>query len=233
MTMSSTPSESQAAWQIAGMETVDGPTQSAGSWIDQLQARLDRTSVGPGAVYGLVAVLLAAGLHLAHWLSGAYPGGRFHVDAAAPGSDLPRVVHRAAAARYGRVGDGLDQQLHQSPPALSAAVLGLLLTGAEFFLPLAGLHTELQSERHRLLSDARRRIQATLEELHQRIEAADLSSMQRMKDQLGSLLLEEDFLGMLRTWPWPPGLFLRVLGVIGLPIVLFVLQRVLQEWLGF
>ena len=45
---------------------------SAGSWIDQLQARLDRTSAGPWAVYGLTAVLLAAGLHLAHWLSGAF-----------------------------------------------------------------------------------------------------------------------------------------------------------------
>jgi hypothetical protein len=88
-------------------------------------------------------------------------------------------------------------------------------------------------EKHRLLSDARRRTQSTLEELHQRIEAADLSSMQRMMDQLGSLLLEEDYLGKLRTWPWPPGLFLRMLGVIGLPILLFVLQRTLQEWLGF
>ena len=54
-----------------------------------------------------------------------------------------------------------------------------------------------------------------------------------MKDQLGCRLLEEDYLGKLRTWPWPPGLFFRVLGVIGLPIVLFVLQWVLQEWLGF
>jgi len=32
-----------------------------------------------------------------------------------------------------------------------------------------------------------------------------------MKDQLGSLLLEEDYLGKLRAWPWPPGLFLRIL----------------------
>jgi hypothetical protein len=121
----------------------------------------------------------------------------------------------------------------QSPPGLLAAVIGLFLTGAAFFLPLAGLHSKLQMEKHRLLSDARRRTQSTLEELHQRIEAADLSSMQRMKDQLGSLLLEEDYLGKLRTWPWPPGLFLRMLGVIGLPILLFVLQRTLQEWLGF
>ena len=44
---------------------------SPGSWIDQLQARLDRTSVGPWAVYGLMALLLAGGLHLAHWLSGS------------------------------------------------------------------------------------------------------------------------------------------------------------------
>ena len=36
-----------------------------GSWIDQLQARLDRTSVGPWAVYGLLALVLAGGLHLA------------------------------------------------------------------------------------------------------------------------------------------------------------------------
>jgi hypothetical protein len=120
-----------------------------------------------------------------------------------------------------------------SPPGLLVVVLGFLLTGAEFFLPLAGLHSKLQAEKHRLLSDARRRIQATLEELHRRMEESDLTSMQRMKDQLGSLLLEEDYLGKLRTWPWPPGMFLRVLGVIGLPMLLFILQRAIQEWIGF
>ena len=334
-----------------------------GSWIDQLQARLDRTSVGPWAVYGLLALVLAGGLHLAYWLPGslAFPSlslrlawtGAYapiilaslhYADRVATGSlsrfqpalqagpaDYDRALRRLTLLPSPSVGLALvlgaafmwtllrldptflglytgqplpdtavtvvgwinssmilivlyylvrqltavsavhrsagnvnlyDWQpmfafsnltyrtvvisvvviscfvtvfpdVLQSPPALSSVVLGLLLTGAEFFLPLAGLHTKLQSEKHRLLSDARRRIQATLEELHQRIEAADVSSMQRMKDQLGSLLLEEDYLGKLRTWPWPPGLFLRVLGVIGLPIVLFVLQRVLQKWLGF
>jgi len=334
-----------------------------GSWIDQLQARLDRTSVGPWAVYGLLALVLAGGLHLAYWLPGslAFPSlslrlawtGAYapiilaslhYADRVATGSlsrfqpalqagpaDYDRALRRltllpspsvglalilgaafmrtllrldptflglytgqplpdtavtvvgwinssmilivlyylvrqltAVSAVHRSAGDVnlydwqpmfafsnltyrtvvisvvviscfvlVFPEVLQSPPALSSVVLGLLLTGAEFFLPLAGLHTKLQSEKHRLLSDARRRIQATLEELHQRIEAADVSSMQRMKDQLGSLLLEEDYLGKLRTWPWPPGLFLRVLGVIGLPIVLFVLQRVLQKWLGF
>jgi len=112
-------------------------------------------------------------------------------------------------------------------------MLRFVLTGAEFFLPLAGLHSRLRVEKQRLLSDARRRIQATLEELHRRMEQSDLASMQRMKDQLGSLLLEKDCLGKLRTWPWPPGMILRVLGVIGLPMLLFILQRALQEWIGF
>jgi hypothetical protein len=334
-----------------------------GSWIDQLQARLDRTSVGPWAVYGLTAVLLAGGLHLTHWLSGslAFPElslrltwtgayapivlasihyvdgvaarslARFQPALQATQDDYRRALARLTTLGRPSVGLGLilgaafmwtllrldpsflglltgeelpdstllllgwinstailiglyylvrqlsavdavhrsagEVNLYdwqpmfafsnltyqtavisvvliscfvavfpetlQTPPGLSAAVLGLLLTGAEFFLPLAGLHTKLLGEKHRLLSDARRRIQSTLEELHQRIAAADVTSMQRMKDQLGSLLLEEDYLGKLRTWPWPPGLFLRMLAVIGLPVLLFVLQQVLQEWLGF
>jgi hypothetical protein len=334
-----------------------------GSWIDQLQARLDRTSVGPWAVYGLTAGLLAGGLHLTHWLSGAmeFPAlsvrlawtgaytpislaGLHYLDRTAArslarfqpalqagqddyrralarltslprptvvlalvlgaafmwtllrldrtflglltGLDLPDsallvagwlnssmilinlycLVRQmsAVASVHGSAGEvnlydwqpmfafsnltyqtaviavvliscfvAVFPEVLQSPPGLLVAVLGLMLTGAAFFLPLAGLHTKLQFEKHRLLSDARRRTQSTLQELHQRIEAADLSSMQRMKDQLGSLLLEEDYLGRLRTWPWPPGLFLRVLGVIGLPILLFILQRAIQVWLGF
>jgi len=363
MSMSATPTESQAAWPIPGVEPAEGLTQPAGSWIDQLQARLDRSSVGPWAVYGLLGLVLAGGLHLAHWLSGAmrFPAlslqlgwtgvyapislaGLHYLDRiaarslarfqpalqAAPdeyrramarltslprptvvlalvlgaafmwvllrldptflglltGLDLPDsallvvgwinssmiminliylvrqlyavdAVHRSAgevnlydwqpmfafsnltyqtaviAVALISCFVAVFPETLQSPPGLLVAVLGLMLTGAAFFLPLAGLHTKLQGEKHRLLSDARRRIQSTLEELHQRIEAADLASMQRMKDQLGSLLLEEDYLGRLRTWPWPPGLFLRVLGVIGLPILLFILQRAIQVWLGF
>jgi hypothetical protein len=339
------------------------PAASPGSWIDRLQQRLDRASLGPWVAYGGLGLLLVLGLHLIHWLSGAmaFPALSLqvawtaafspicliclqHVDRAAARSlarfqpalqappaeydralsQLTRLPRRSAElglfcgavfmglivridpSFFGLLTDltvpnaallllgwlnssmiliclySLARQLvavstvHRaaghvnlydwqpmfafssltyrttvitvvvitcfvavfpevldSPPSLFAVILGLLLTGAVFFLPLAGLHTKLLGEKHRLLSDARRRIQATLEELHQRMEQSDLPSMQRMKDQLGSLLLEEDYLGKLRTWPWPPGMFLRVLGVIGLPMLLFILQRAIQQWFGF
>ena len=236
------------------METVDGPTQPAGSWIDQLQARLDRSSVGPWAVYGLAALSLAGSLRLDPTFLGLHTGQRLPdtavtvmgwINSSMILIGLYYLVRQlTAVSAVHRSAGNLNLYDWQPMFAFSnltyrTAVISVLVISCfvavfpEVLDSPPGLRTKLQSEKHRLLSDARRRIQATLEELHQRIEAADLSSMQRIKDQLGSLLLEEDYLGKLRTWPWPPGLFLRVLGVIGFPILLFILQRTLQEWLGF
>ena len=119
-----------------------------------------------------------------------------------------------------------------NPIGLVLTLSGYLLAGALFFLPLSGLHTKLEDEKHRLLSEARRRIQATLGDLHAKIDAGDSSSIQRIKDQLGPLLQEEEYLGKLRTWPWPPGMFWRLVGVIGLPMLIFILQRALLVLAG-
>jgi hypothetical protein len=120
----------------------------------------------------------------------------------------------------------------QNPLGVLFILVSLLLAGTLFVLPLAGLHSRLEDQQNSLISEARRRIQLTLEELHHRIEAADGPGIQRMKDQLTTLTLEEDYLQKLRTWPWPPGMFLRLLGVIGLPLLLFVLQRAIQAYTG-
>jgi hypothetical protein len=362
MSMSATPSDSQAPWLTAEPHSAEGTARPASGWIDRLQVLLERGPIGPWTAYGLAALLLALGLQLTHWLSGvlSFPGlslqlawtGAFtpiclaclhHVDRVAarslarfqpalqsPPAEYDRALGRLTrlprwTAELGLAGGAvfmwmlvrLDptflglltgrpwadavllgmgwinsamiliclyslvrqlsavSQVHRSaghvnlydwqpmfafsnltyrsslvtvlvttcfvavfpevldnPTSLLVVILGLLLTGAIFFLPLAGLNGKLQVEKLRLLSDVRRRIQATLEDLHQKIEADDLASMQRMKDQLGSLLLEEDYLGKLRTWPWPPGMFLRVLGVIGLPMLLFILQRAIDQWVG-
>ncbi len=119
-----------------------------------------------------------------------------------------------------------------NPIRLVFALSGYLLTGALFFLPLSGLHTKLETEKHRLLSEARRRIQAAMGDLDREIDAGGASSLQPMRDRLGALLQEEEYLSKLRTWPWPPGMFWKLVGVIGLPMFIFVLQRALLVLAG-
>jgi hypothetical protein len=120
----------------------------------------------------------------------------------------------------------------QNPLALATATVSYFLTIAIFAVPLFGLHEKLVREKDRLLGEARHRIQTAVEELHRRIDNSDLSVMQAIRDQMASLILEEEYLAKFRTWPWSPGMLHRLLGLVGLPILIFIIQLAARRWLG-
>ncbi len=120
----------------------------------------------------------------------------------------------------------------------------LVLTAATFFLPLRGMHGLLEKERARLLSGVHTRIAATMATLHEVVDSetvgspeADLSRLAQVRidalnKALASLLQERDFVRRLSTWPWDTGTLRAVLSAVALPIVLFLLTRLLERF-GF
>ena len=116
---------------------------------------------------------------------------------------------------------------------LTSTVFFSLLAVAVFILPLLGLHNLLLREKDRLQAEASSRLQAHIQELHQRIDARQLEDADAINKHMSSLALERDILAKLPTWPWQPGTLNIILSAVFLPIVLWLLQQVLERWAGF
>ena len=98
-----------------------------------------------------------------------------------------------------------------------------------FLWPLLGTHRWLAREKQRLQDEVGRRIEATLAILHQRADASDLQDFAAQGGVLDRLLVEHGVIDKLRTWPWRT----ETVGGLGVaffvPIVIWVVQRILER----
>lgn len=107
-----------------------------------------------------------------------------------------------------------------------------LLAVAVFFLPLLGLHQILLREKEQLQAEANTRLKMHIQELHQRIDTRELDNADAMNKHLASLALERDILAKLPTWPWQPGTFNLIVTAVLLPVLLWLIQQLLERWTG-
>jgi hypothetical protein len=99
-----------------------------------------------------------------------------------------------------------------------------------FIWPLLGAHSLLEREKQRLQDEVARRIEATIAKLHKQVDSDELEDRAVvLKDTLDGLITEQGVINKLRTWPWRTetvsGLVLAFLR----PIVIWIVQRVLQR----
>ncbi|UCD98666.1 MAG: hypothetical protein JSV42_17225 [Chloroflexota bacterium] len=109
------------------------------------------------------------------------------------------------------------------------SIVGMGFATLVFFLPLYSLNKRLVNEKSAMLGQVRQRIRDTIHELNQDMDQGDLSHIETQHAQLALLVLEQEYLEKLRTWPWPHGTFARLLGLIALPVLLFILQLLIQR----
>jgi hypothetical protein len=112
-----------------------------------------------------------------------------------------------------------------------AGFLGLLII-ATFVWPLWGAHRLLQQEKQRLKDAAATRVEATIAELHTRVDTRDLRDGDVLKDVLDGLVTEQGLLDKLPTWPWQPELARGIGAAFLLPLFIWFVQRLLER-IGF
>lgn len=122
----------------------------------------------------------------------------------------------------------------QNPSAADATVVMSvsLLALATFVWPLWGAHHLLQQEKTRGKSEVARRMKAVTDKLHQRVDANNMQGMDALKDALDGLVVERDIVDKVSTWPWEPETVRAVATALLLPVVIWVITRVLER-LGF
>ena len=124
-----------------------------------------------------------------------------------------------------------DLQLSSPINGVLAIVFVLIVLGT-FVWPLWGAHRLLQEVKTRRKSEIARRMEAVTDEVHHRVDTHDLQGADALKDTLDGLIAERGVLDKVSTWPWEPETARAVVTALVLPVVLWVITRVLER-LGF
>jgi len=118
------------------------------------------------------------------------------------------------------------------PRTLGVLAFMTLLLAVSFFLPLLGMHQRMEEEKTRLQTEANRRLEATIAELHRRIDAGDTASFTELQRGMTALEIEREALAGIPTWPWQPGTLRLVISALLFPVVVWSIQRVLEYLAG-
>jgi len=116
-------------------------------------------------------------------------------------------------------------------PALQMIVLAMIPTAvACFILPLRGMRRRLTAEKNRMLADASSRFETLLARLHERVDRGDLADAEKLNAQIASVAAEREAVARISTWPWEPTTLTGFVTALLLPVLLWVLQRVLTRY---
>jgi hypothetical protein len=114
--------------------------------------------------------------------------------------------------------------------ALASYLLQILLATLAFVVPLWPTHQRLAAEKRRLQDAAGARMEDALHRLHASLPGIDSQELVGIKTGLESLLLERKVLDEIPTWPWQAATFRGVLTALLLPLLLLVIQQLLELW---
>jgi hypothetical protein len=169
------------------------------------------------------------------WVSRLYTGWT-HVDLLKPGPlySLSRISAGTALSLIVLIYLILaaDRRYFSDPRNLVGAGVFALLAMLAFVLPLLGVHRALVAEKERLLDESADRMKASLAELHHRVDRKNLRDMDALNKAIASLEIERNLLNRIPTWPWQPESLRTVIVALLLPIVIWLVQQVLQPLLA-
>jgi len=123
-----------------------------------------------------------------------------------------------------------------APPLFEFGLSGLVFfTGFSlltFALPLQSARRLLVEEKDRQLIENGERQRTAVVELHRRVDAQELADMDNLNKTMASLELEHATLDRISTWPWKPETVRAVAAALFFPVVVWLMQWLLQRVLG-
>jgi len=118
--------------------------------------------------------------------------------------------------------------------AILWTAIGLTATGLLIFVwPLLGVHRLMEAEKKRLLDENGHEMKAAIADTHRRLDAQDLSGMDNLKYALDNLVTEQTVINKISTWPWQVGTVGVLATALLLPVLLWIVERLLERLMGF
>ena len=127
----------------------------------------------------------------------------------------------------------VNPNMDTSDPAILIWVFVFLITAfVTFIWPQLGIHRLQIAEKDRLLEEANQHFEATIVELHQRVDDGKLEGMMDLNMAIASLQMELKILNEIPTWPWVPETVRWLATALLLPLGLWLIQVFLQGMLS-
>lgn len=101
-----------------------------------------------------------------------------------------------------------------------------------FVLPLWGIHDRLVREKAQLLLEVEHRLGRIGDEMYRRIDASQFDGTKVVSDALAGVQALRDRISRLPTWPWPPNLFRGFLSALLLPVIVYIVSRLIGGRVG-
>ncbi len=112
-------------------------------------------------------------------------------------------------------------------PAFGLALFSLVV----FAAPLWTVHQRLAAEKDQALLATARNQEAVASRLQRGLAAGKLSEVDQLHKALAALQIQTATLEKIPTWPWHPGTLRGLLAALGLPIGIWLIQRLLERYL--
>jgi hypothetical protein len=116
--------------------------------------------------------------------------------------------------------------------AVAALAASIVVGIATFVLPLWGIHERLADEKAILVRGVEDRVGRIGTEMYRRIDAGEFDGSKVMSDALAGMTTLRDRIQRLPTWPWPPQLLRGFVSALVLPLVIYVLTRLVSTSFG-
>jgi hypothetical protein len=101
-----------------------------------------------------------------------------------------------------------------------------------FVAPLWGIHGRLVREKEALARDAERRLNRLGAEMYSRIDAGAFDSTKTIAESLDGVRAMRERIARLPTWPWPPQVLRGFVSALFLPVVVYVISRIVASGIG-
>lgn len=109
---------------------------------------------------------------------------------------------------------------------LIAIFLGISI----FIVPLIGMRNRLIIEKSQRLKEISELLQLTTDEIHRKVRNQNLADISEARSTMGALVEEKTLIEKVSTWPWNTGTIRGFTSTLILPIVLWVITRLLERY---
>lgn len=123
--------------------------------------------------------------------------------------------------------------LSTAPFAVIMVLINIILVAATFSGPLWGVHRLIVAEKRTWQAALGARLRATILALQQAVDTGDRAAGTQYKDIFASLSAADAALDKVPTWPWNPATVQGLITAVFLPLVLWLITRVLERLLVF
>jgi hypothetical protein len=126
----------------------------------------------------------------------------------------------------------INPDLWEDPLILGVIALVTLLAAAVFVWPLRNVHRLMVAAKESALHDLDLRFKATFSAFNARLDIKAFRETDELNGIISSLMIQHQRLSGVSTWPWRPNTVRFVLTAIALPLLLGVIQFLIERALG-